>query len=102
MHDRTPGTSRLDWMLYFLAGGVAGASVALLLALRRIRATRDKAGRPALHVDDAAQVERRRRLRTDFKDQLIRRGQKIRDLARHRVDHAVAALAGDGGAKLPG
>jgi len=102
MNDRTPGTWRLDWMLYFLAGGVTGASVALLLAPRRIRATRDKASRPALHVDDAAQVERHRRLRPDFKDQLIRRGQKNRDVARRRVDYEVSVLAGDGGARLPG
>jgi hypothetical protein len=37
----------------------------------------------------------------DLKDQLVRRGQGLRDEARHRMDDAVSALAGDG-AGLPG
>jgi hypothetical protein len=94
MNDRTPGcTSPFNWMLYFLAGGVTGASVALLLAPQSGRATREMMGRK---LSDTAGSAR------DLEDQLIRRGQKIRDEARHRVDDAVSALTGDGGAKLPG
>lgn len=93
MSDRTEScTSPLSLMLYFLAGGVAGASAALLLAPQSGRATREKMRR---NVSDAAGSAR------EFKDQVIRRGQDIRDEARHRVDEAVSALSGDGGAKLP-
>jgi gas vesicle protein len=92
--DRTPScTSPLSLMLYFLAGGVTGASVALLLAPQSGRATRQMMRR---NVSDAAGSAR------DLKDQVIRRGQSIRDEARHRVDEAVSALSGDGGANLPG
>jgi gas vesicle protein len=80
-------------MFYFLAGGVAGAGVALLLAPQSGRATREKMRR---NVSDATGSAR------DLKDQLIRRGKDFRDEARHRVDDAVSALSGDGGAKLPG
>ena len=94
MNDRTPGcTSPFNGLFYFLAGGVTGASVALLLAPQSGRATREMTRRK---LSDTAGSAR------DLKDQLIRRGQKIRDEARHRVDDAVSALTGDGGAKLPG
>jgi gas vesicle protein len=94
MNDRTSGcTSPFDWMLYFLAGGVAGAGVALLLAPQSGRATRDLTRRK---LSDTAGSAR------DFRDQLIRRGRKVRDAARHRVDDAVAAVTGDGGANRPG
>ena len=94
MNDRTPGcTSPFNWMFYFLAGGVAGASVALLLAPQSGTATRQMMRRRL--SDNAGSAH-------DLKDQLIRRGQKVRDEARHRVDDAVSALTGDGGAKLPG
>ena len=94
MDDRTPHcTSPFSSMFYFLAGGVTGASVALLLAPQSGRATRElMRGK----LNDTAGSAR------DLKDQLIRRGQEFRDEARHRVDGAVSALAGDGGAKLPG
>lgn len=94
MNDRTQScTSPQSLMFYFLAGGVAGASVALLLAPQSGRATREMMRR---NVSDATGSAR------ELKDQLIRRGQDFRDEARHRVDDAVSALAGDGGAKLPG
>jgi gas vesicle protein len=80
-------------MFTFLAGGVAGASVALLLAPKSGTATRESMRR---NFRDAAVSAR------DLKDQLIRRGEGIRDEARHRVDGAVSALAGDGSANLPG
>ena len=94
MNDQTPGgTSPLSWMLYFLAGGVTGASLALLLAPQSGRVTRQRMQRK---LSDTAGSAR------DLKHQLIRRGQKIRDEARHRVDDAVSALTGDGAANLAG
>jgi gas vesicle protein len=84
-------TSPLSLLLYFLAGGVTGASVALLLAPQSGRATREKMRR---RVSDAAGSVR------DFKDQLVRQGLDIRDEVGHRVDEAVSALSGDE-AKLP-
>jgi gas vesicle protein len=72
---------------------VTGASVALLLAPQSGSATRETMRR---NVNDATASAR------DLKDQLIRRGHDIRDEARHRIDDAVSALSGDGGAKLPG
>jgi gas vesicle protein len=80
-------------MLSFLAGGVAGASVALLLAPRSGRETRELMQR---NVRDTAASAR------DLKDRLVRRGQSIRDEARLRMDDAVSALTGDGAANLPG
>jgi gas vesicle protein len=78
-------------MFYFLAGSVTGASVALLLAPQSGRATRELMQRKLNDTAGSA---------SDLKDSLMRRGQKIREEARHRVDTAVSALAGDG-AKLP-
>jgi hypothetical protein len=93
MIDHTSScTKPLTLMFCFLAGGVAGASAALLMAPQSGRATRDSMRR---NVNQAAGSAR------DLKDQLVRRGQGLRDEARHRVDEAVSALAGDGGAKLP-
>lgn len=94
MNDRTTAcTSPFSLMFCFLAGGVAGASVALLLAPQSGSVTRERMRR---EMSDTAGSAR------EFKDLLIRRGQKVRDEARHRVDGAVSALSGDGGAKLPG
>lgn len=94
MSDRTTSsTSPFDLMFYFLAGGVTGASVALLLAPHSGRSTREMMRRK---LRDTAGSGR------DLKDQLIRRGQKVRDEARHRVGDAVSALTGDGEAKQTG
>ena len=93
MDDRTPTyPSPFTWMFYFLAGGVTGASLALLLAPQSGRATRDMMRGK---LNDTAGSAR------DLKDQLISRGRKIRDEAKHRVDGAVSALSGDGDANLP-
>lgn len=93
MNDRTAVcTSPLSWMLGFLAGGLTGAAVALLLAPQSGRATREMMRRKA---NDTAGSAR------ELKDQLVRRGQAIGNEARHRVDDAVSALAGDGGANRP-
>jgi gas vesicle protein len=94
MNDHTPDcSSHLTALLCFLVGGAAGAGVALLLAPQSGRVARDRMQRK---LGDTAGSAR------DLKDRLIRRGETIRDAARLRVDGAVSALAGDGGAKLPG
>ena len=94
MKDRTAScTSPLNWMLYFLAGGAIGASVALLLAPQSGRDTRDATRRK---LSDTASSAR------DLKDRLIRRGQRARNEARLRLDDAVSALADQAGTKLPG
>jgi len=90
MNDRT---APLSLMFTFLAGGLAGATVALLLTPKSGPATREAMRRS---IRDAAVSAR------DLKDQLIRRGEGIRAEARHRVDGAVSALAGEGSANLPG
>jgi gas vesicle protein len=94
MDDRAASCmSPLSLMFTFVAGGLAGAGVALLLAPNSGKATRERMRRS---VGEAAGSAR------DLKDQLVRRGQTIRDEARHRVDGAVSALAGDESANLRG
>ncbi len=93
MDDQTPGWAPFSSMFYFLAGGVTGASLALLLAPQSGSATRERIRR---NLSDTAGSAR------NLKDQLLRRGERIRDEARHRVDNAVSALSGDAGGKLPG
>jgi gas vesicle protein len=88
MSDHTPDCpSHFSWMLYFLAGGVAGASVALLLAPRSGQATRDMMRRTLSEAADSAR---------ELKDQVIRQGQDIRDEAALRLGEAASALAGKG------
>lgn len=92
MNEHTPRcTSPLSLLFYFVAGSVAGASVALLMAPQSGRATREMVRR---RLRDTAGSTRQ------LKDQLIDRGRSIRDEATHRVDAAVSALAGNGGADL--
>lgn len=91
MNDHRPGgPSPLGWLLSFLAGGVVGASAALLLAPQSGRATRDVMRGKLSHTASSAR---------SLKDQLIRRGRKVREEAGHRVDGAVAALRGEASAK---
>jgi len=88
MNDRATYSA---WMLCFLAGGLAGASVALLLAPQSGRATRE-AMRSKLH--ETAVSAR------GLKDRVVHRGEEVRDEAARRVGAAAAALAvtgaGDG------
>jgi len=77
-------------LVCFLAGSLAGAGFALLLAPQSGRVARERMQRALGTTADSAR---------DLKEQLLRRGEKIRNEARHRVDGAVSALAGD--AKLP-
>jgi gas vesicle protein len=69
----------------FLAGGLAGATVALLLAPQSGKVTREILRRK---LDDAADSAR------DLKDRAVRRGQDVREEATFRVEGAASALAG--------
>jgi gas vesicle protein len=69
----------------FLAGGLAGATVALLLAPQSGKVTREILRRK---LDDAAESAR------DLKDRAVRRGQDVREEATFRVEGAASALAG--------
>jgi gas vesicle protein len=94
MHEHTPGYgSPVGLLLCFVAGSVAGASAALLLAPQSGRATRQMVRRK---VRDTAGSTRW------LKDQVIERDRQVRDEATQRVDDAVCALTGNGGAKLEG
>ncbi len=94
MNQHDPScTSPVSFLLYFLAGSVAGASVALLLAPQSGRVTRELMRR---RMRDSANSTR------ELKHQLVDRGRRLRDEAKDRVDDAVSALAGNGGAKLGG
>jgi len=94
MHGHTPGyASPVGLLLCFVAGSVAGASAALLLAPQSGRATRQMVRRK---VRDTAGSTRW------LKDQMIERDRQIKDEASQRVEDAVSALAGSGGVKLEG
>lgn len=84
MNDRT---AYATWMVGFLAGGLAGASLALLLAPQSGKATREGMQRKLSETAASAR---------GLKDRAVRRGQGIRDEAARRVGAAAAALAGNG------
>jgi len=111
MDDHTPdirshNASYSALTLSFLAGGIAGASAALLLAPRSGQATREIMGRK---LNDAADSARELKGRMGdklndaaesargLKDRAIRRGQEIREEATSRVEGAATALAGKAG-----
>ena len=87
MNDRTTYST---WMMCFLAGGLAGASAALLLAPQSGKASRDSMRRT---LRDTAESAR------GMKDRLVRRAEEGRDEAGRRVGAAASALAGNGGEK---
>jgi gas vesicle protein len=98
MDDHTPdctshGASYSALIFSFLAGGIAGATVALLLAPQSGKVTREIMGRK---LNDAAESTR------ELKDRAIRRGQEIREEATYRVEGAASALAGKAGQKERG
>jgi gas vesicle protein len=94
MHKHTPGfASPFGLLLSFVAGSVAGAGAALLLAPHSGRATREMVRRK---VRDTAGSTRW------LKDQVIERDRQIKDEASQRVEDAVSVLAGSGGVKLEG
>ena len=84
MNDRT---SYLTPVLCFLAGGFAGASVALLMAPQSGEATREVMRKKLRETDIAARA---------LKDRIVRRGEEVRVEATRRVGAAATALAGNG------
>jgi len=75
------------WAFGFLAGGLAGASVALLLAPQSGRATRE-----AMRGRMRATVASARGL----KDRVVRQVEELRSETTRRVGEAASALAGHG------
>jgi gas vesicle protein len=93
MNDCTPdrtshGASYSALTFSFLAGGITGAAVALLLAPQSGKVTRETMGRK---LNDAADSAR------ELKNRAIRRGQGIREETTYRVEGAASALAGKAG-----
>jgi gas vesicle protein len=74
MNDRTADHSA--WLFSFLAGGLTGASVALLLAPQSGKATRDAMQRKLRETTDSAR---------DLKDRALRRGEEVRNEATRRI-----------------
>ena len=86
MDDHTRNDAPYSALTFsFLAGGLAGATVALLLAPQSGKVTREILRRK---LDDAADSAR------DLKDRVVRRGQDVREEATFRVEGAASALAG--------
>jgi gas vesicle protein len=84
MNDRTTYSTK---MLCFLAGGLAGASVALLLAPQSGKVTREAMRHKARETADSAR---------GLKDRVVLRGEELRDETARRVGAAASALAGNG------
>ena len=111
MDNHTPhcaayGTTYSALTFSFLAGGITGAAVALLLAPRSGKATREIMERKLNGAADSARELKGRMLdkvndATDsargLKDRAIRRGQEIREEVTSRVEGAASALAGKAG-----
>ena len=116
MDDHTPDISSHSpsysaLTLSFLAGGIAGATAALLLAPRSGKATREIMGRKLNDAADSARDLKGRVVEKlsdaadsarELKDRAIRRGQEIREEATYRVEGAASALAGKTGPKERG
>jgi len=90
----------------FLAGGIAGATVALLLAPQSGKVTREIMGQKLSDTADSARELKGRMVdklneaadsARELKDRAIRRGEDVRKEATHRVEGAAAALAGKTG-----
>ena len=87
-HRAAHGTTYSAMTFSFLAGGLAGATVALLLAPQAGRVTRQIMRRKLSDTADSAR---------ELKGRAIRRGQQLREEATHRVEGAASALAGKAG-----
>ena len=111
MDELTPGctshrASYSALTFSFLAGGLAGAAVALLFAPQSGKLTRQIMGRK---LDDATGSARKLKGRMvdklndaadsarELTNRAIRRGQEIREEATYRVEGAASALAGKAG-----
>ncbi len=86
MHNRATYSNLL---FGFLAGGIAGAGVALLLAPQSGEVTRE-----AMRTKFREGVDSARGL----KDRIVHKGEEIRDETARRVSAAASALAGGDGA----
>ena len=71
--------------LGFLAGGIAGAGIALLLAPQSGRAIRQMMVRKANGGADSVR---------SLRDRMVTRGEEIWDETAHRVEDAASALSG--------
>jgi gas vesicle protein len=80
MNSRTPD---LTSFVSFVAGGVTGAAIALLLARESGDAARRRIGRGLRDAADSAR---------DLADRVVDRGEQIGDEVARRVDAAGAAL----------
>jgi gas vesicle protein len=83
-HSTAHGAPYSALTLSILAGGIAGATVALLLAPQSGKVVREILGRKLNEAADSAR---------ELKGRAIRRGQGIREEATHRVEGAASALA---------
>jgi gas vesicle protein len=90
MNDRM---SHLTTIVSFLAGGIAGATAALLLAPQSGRDTRQAIARKASDTADSAR---------EMKDRVLQKGGEMWGEATHRVDGAASALLGGDGHKPDG
>jgi gas vesicle protein len=75
----------------FLAGGVAGAAAALLLAPQSGRATRERISRKVADAADSAR---------DMKNRAVQKGGEVLEEATQRISGAASALAGGDGHAL--
>jgi gas vesicle protein len=87
MNDRVPYATPI---LCFVAGGIAGATAALLLAPQSGRATRESMAR---RVGKSADSVR------EMKDRVLQKGGEVWEETAARVGDAAAALAGADGNK---
>jgi gas vesicle protein len=108
--DQTPdisshSASHSALTLSFLAGGIAGAAAALLLAPQSGKVTRQLMGRKLNDTAASARELKGRMLgklndaadsARALKDRAIRRGEDVRREVTHRVEGAASALAGKG------
>ena len=90
MDDHTPdsashGAPYSALTLSFLAGGITGATVALLLAPQSGKVTRQIMRRRLNETADSAR---------ELKDRAVRRSQEVREEATSRMEGAASALAG--------
>ena len=88
MNNQTHSATYSALTFSFLAGGLAGATVALLLAPQAGRITRQIMRRKLSETADSAR---------EIKGRAIRQGQQLREEATHRVEGAASALAGKTG-----
>jgi gas vesicle protein len=87
----TDRTAYITPVLCFLAGGLAGASVALLMAPQSGEVTREAVRRKLRETDAAAR---------ELKEKIVRRGEEVRVEAARRVSTAASVLAGNGAAAV--